>query len=433
MAWDHWYAQLLEPSTDWRMINSRLKAFVEAEKSLASPANLAILRSLDAALTPSKAKPASIAALIDDLMDCKSTNVDVNASTADPRYLKLVLAGFAAVPELVEHLEDDRLTRTQFIGFNNFPGYHCRVKHLVSGLLQGLAGQDLGKDWVRRFQGYPVQRADAMKWWKTAQKVGEENYLVKNVLSSGPQGKWPNEHQLRMIADKYPDRLPQVYRALLDERPKMKSWPLAEAIARSNLPRDKKVEVLIYGSSQTSLTHREAALWQLKELDKETSVQKLIEALERLPASPTEPYWRCPERECAALVRDMDDSRAWQALLKAAKRADVSLRMEYLGAMSEAKGTTQQRWQRAKFLAEFLDDTAVRDVKGRAGMFEGFYAGWVFPRIEVRNFATLEIVSQLELMVDLPVDRFTASAKPWTPEQWSKLRNQVREALKGRP
>jgi hypothetical protein len=107
--------------------------------------------------------------------------------------------------------------------------------------------------------------------------------------------------------------------------------------------------------------------------------------------------------------------------------------MQYLQAISGPEGTTQQGWQRAKFLAEFLDDAAIRDAKKEDGLFEGPYAGWGFPRIEVRNFAAMEIVRQLALPIDLPPDRLTVGAKPWTPGQWSRLRDQVREALKGRP
>jgi hypothetical protein len=282
-AWRYWYGQLLKPSTDWKMINNRLKAFIEADKSLASPAHLAMLRSLEAALIPSKAEPGSIAALVDELIDCKSTDVDVGARASDPRYMKLVLAGFAAVPELIEHLEDDRLTRAR-IQARGFRFDHCRVKHLVSCLLQGLSGQSLGEQWLT------VEKARAMKWWRIAQKVGEENYLVKNVLSSWPQGDGPNAHQLRMIGDKYPNRLPEIYRTLLDRRPRVYGWSLAEAIARSKLPREKKIELLVYASTHKKPEHRTAALWHLRQLDKKKSAEQLIETLERLPASATEPY-----------------------------------------------------------------------------------------------------------------------------------------------
>src|SRR5438105_3583306 len=61
--------------------------------------------------------------------------------------------GFADVPALIEHLDDDRLTRSVMVGFNNLPTWNLRVRDVVSDLLQGLADYDLGKDWRRR-QGW---------------------------------------------------------------------------------------------------------------------------------------------------------------------------------------------------------------------------------------------------------------------------------------
>ena len=107
--------------------------------------NQLLLKSLDAALVLSKAKPGSLEALIDALVDVVSCKVDIFSDELDPRYLRLIEAGFEAVPVLSNHLDDIRLTRVYWPGFNNFRGYHLQVRHLVSGLLEGLA--------VERFAG----------------------------------------------------------------------------------------------------------------------------------------------------------------------------------------------------------------------------------------------------------------------------------------
>ena len=57
--------------------------------------------------------------MIDDLTEmCKRAG---DMTKADPRLHRLAHMGFAAVPALIEHLDDDRLTRSISQGFNNFP------------------------------------------------------------------------------------------------------------------------------------------------------------------------------------------------------------------------------------------------------------------------------------------------------------------------
>ena len=91
---------------------------------------------------------------------------------ADPRYTRLAQMGFAAVPALIEHLDDDRLTRSVKQGFNNFPTWNMRIKDVVSDLLQELAGEDVGKDWLRR-----------------QTRVGRRKSRRPGVVGQGPQGR----------------------------------------------------------------------------------------------------------------------------------------------------------------------------------------------------------------------------------------------------
>src|SRR5207247_6948735 len=261
-----------ETNSDWKVIARRLKSILAADKGLAGSVDLAILRSLDAALLARKAKPGSIAALIDDLVDCRLDYVRGQWHT-EPSYQKILLLGFDAVPELLEHLDDDRLTRTRQPAMGNNRGYHYRVRDVVSDLLRRLAAAD------------PGETTDFRKWWASAQKIGEEKYLVDHVFRSQPDAKEPNAHQLWIIAEKYPWRLPEIYKTLLDRRPEWWNWSVAEAIGRSKLPRSKKVELLVSGGKQKNLHHRYAALQQLKDLDKEASIKILSDTLDHLPES----------------------------------------------------------------------------------------------------------------------------------------------------
>ena len=109
-------------------------------------------------------------------------------------------------------------------------------------------------------------------------------------------------------------------------------------------------------------------------------------------------------------------------LEKVAKRSDVGLRMEFMNPMNYSLLEGRLRQQRLEFLAAFLDDAEAPDVKANPEMFSGPHAGFTFTRLTVQDLAAMEIASILG-MPDQP-DR------NWTPEQWEKLRTQVKQALK---
>jgi hypothetical protein len=400
-----------------------MQAVLAAEPKLNTEGNQALLKSLEAALVPSTAKEGTVERMIDDLTDmCNTSHPFVRKGEPDPRYARLAEMGFAAVPALIEHLDDDRLTRSIKQGFNNFPSWNLRVKHVVSDLLQELAGEEVGKDWLERQKGWAVEKADAQAWWEKAQKDGEETYLLDHVLPSGEKAEWPNSLMLEIITKKYNQHLPKLYKTILDERPKMQSWPLADAVGKSSLTVEQKMELFLHACRNKSLEHRRFGLTQVQKLDPKQFITILLATLESLPKTPTEAYWSCPEAAYAHLVLATDDPRAWELLEKVAKRSDVGLRMQFMNPMNYSYVGDRQRQQRLKFLAAFLDDAEAPDVKAKPEMFSGPHAGFTFRRLSVQDLAAMQIASILE-MPDHP-DR------DWTPEQWEALRKKVKEAIK---
>jgi hypothetical protein len=420
LAWVYSGNELVQPKTDRTKTARRMRALLAAEPKLNTEIHRAFVKSLEASLVPSKAKLGTVARLIDDLTGmCKT---DRPYDDPEPRYARLAEMGFAAVPALIEHLNDDRLTRSVRPGFNNFPTWILRVQDVASDLLQELSGEELGKDALRRQQGWTVEKADAQAWWDKARKDGEEAYFLRHVLPAGVKEEWVNSLMLDIIRKKYPQHLPRLYKTVLDERPKVHSWPLAEAVARSSLPDDKKRELFLYASGHQSLERRRFGLTHLRKLDPDQFMKILLATLDGLPKTPTEPYWRCPEAAFVHLVMETADARAWKTLEKVAKRSDVGLRMAFMRPMNYSYIAERQRQQRLDFLAAFLDDAEAPDVKGNPKIFEGPYAGFTFRRLEVRDLAAMQIASILG-MADEP-------DTTWTPEQWRQLRKRVREPLK---
>jgi hypothetical protein len=422
IAWRYWTDQLTKPDTDRAQIARHLKTIFADQPGAFDRPEREFLRWLDLSLVPSKAKPGSIEAMIDDLINVTHTKLRTHGVDPDPRYLKVVLLGFEAVPVLIAHLEDDRLTRETKLGFNNFSGYHYRVRDVVSDLLQGLAGEDLGKDWVRRQQGWSVAKADAEAWWKKAREVGDEAYLQRHVLGNSAQAQWPNELMLEIITKQYPQQLPGVYRKLLHDRPQMVSWPVARAISASSLPDETKRRVLLEAAASQNLAHRRYAFWELRTQDPAMFSKLLAATLGALPATPAGEYWNCPEAAFASLVAESTDPHLWAILLKAAKRSDVGLRREFLRRMHDYRSRELSRKHRLSFLAQFLTDETVRDVSTNPEKFGGPAEGFgEFPRLEVRNYAALVLSRILKLKAD--------PNSEWTAEDWAKLRLDVRKAL----
>jgi len=217
-AWYYWEGQLTRPKTDRAPIARRLKELIGRDNDLDTVPNRALLKSLELALVPSKAKPGSVEAQIDGLVDYVVNTGTIGLFEPDDHYWRLAELGFDAVPALIEHLDDDRLTRGMMQGFNNFPSWNLRVRFLVSDLLEGLAGQDLGRDWLRRQQGYEVEKAEAKKWWDEARKVGEERYLLDHVLpretKEGERGR-----DQRPAAARHPRQASQAHPHALPNRP----------------------------------------------------------------------------------------------------------------------------------------------------------------------------------------------------------------------
>ena len=180
LAWAHYANELAKPNTDRVKIAKQIRHILATEPRLNTPDNRAFLGSLEAAIIPIKAKPDSVERMIDDLTDV--CNLSLREKESDPRVSRLMHAGFSAVPALIEHLDDERLTRSVRWGGSDKLTWHIRVKHLVSNVLKALIGEDLGEDWLRRNPARTVNKGDARAWWDKARKVGEEAYCLSLVL-----------------------------------------------------------------------------------------------------------------------------------------------------------------------------------------------------------------------------------------------------------
>jgi hypothetical protein len=269
-AWFYWMDQLNRPQTDRTKIVQRLKALMAREKELDLEANRTLLEPM----ISEKAKPGTIEAQVDGLVSYRGTTGfmhDALDEVSDEHYLRVARLGFEAVPALINHLGDNRVTQGKMERFNNFPPFNLQVEHVVSDLLEGLAGQELKFDWLRRQKGYTVDKVDVIRWWLKANQESEEAYLVDHFFDpdeyhDGGRGCRIRFHRLFILKEKYPSRLLDLYQAELKQNPGDENYGLFETVLKSGLSGKDKAAFCVRVLESKDRRHRFPALAALMKL-----------------------------------------------------------------------------------------------------------------------------------------------------------------------
>jgi hypothetical protein len=418
IAYAHYAEKLFEPQSDWPALHKRLTEVIAASPCLQNERKTWLTDALALSLKPSGAVPGTTEALIDGLIQDDSLTRPFGRNYGrnyPPFYAKILAQGFDAIPVLVKHLDDERLTRTIRVGFNNFPAWPVRVGDVVSDI----SGGDLRLGRLRRQQGYRLEKDAVLKWYANVRN-NEESHLITKALNVDNDQHSPHFGSVEILAKKYPHALVDVYLKLLKEHARLQSDGVLDALAKTNLPEKEKLRLYLLGAGHADLDHRRAAFWKLKDADHEQFVTLLVETLNGLPETPLEPYWKCPEASFTSLVLQTADKRAWNALLAAARRADVGLRFQMLSLHRPAKPTAAVQRQALIYLSQFLADETVRDVKSSPALYDGPNAAMEFPVLSVQNHAADVLAGFLEL---------PRAKNDFSEENWARLRKTVREKL----
>jgi len=399
LAWQYWRYQFTKAKNNRPQIVQRLNVLLK-EEALATAENRALVADMELSITQ-KTVTDGVERLIESLIDYSGGDEPID---------KLTRAGFDAVPQLIKHLDDRRLTREIHPRINNWAPHHGRISEHVAGILEGLMAT----------QGHATPTKEtASAWWKNAQKIGEENYIRSKVLPEDKNAEWPCQGMLRVIEAKYPKYLPELYRLALKDYPKMYSDPLADALVASPLPRQVKIQALLQAVEHENSDHKRSALFHLLEMKYNGFVPLLVKALDSLPVTPDGPYWHTVGA-FANLVARSRSLDAWNALARTAKRVDLGTRMEFMNVMNYGCGSCEDTSlaPRVAFLRGFLNDSTVRDVTTNPKKYDGPCAGFYFDRIVVGDFAALQLASLLGVA--------KVDADPsWTTADWKSLRARV--------
>jgi hypothetical protein len=409
VAWAHLVTSLFQPNADWPALCRRMEALAASEPLLTGdPNKAALLNSLKLAIVPSAAAPGSLEAMIDELVNVQAeySYQGATSATYDPRITRITGQGFAAVPAMIEHLDDMRLMRLlrPVQGNTIIPVYSC-VGDYAKGFIRELIGDDQAA--IRKLTTAPKQ--GAQEWWAEASKQDEEAYLLPRVLHAPLGNSQPPIIQVNLvvvqaIAARYPKRLPEVCQKIgLDPA-------VAAAIAASALPHDQKIDLLLQSPGPETAA-------QLARLDEEAFTKLLVQTYDNLPAS----YG--PNGIRVGAIRTMADQAVltsspavWAALLRATRRADPALRAAIIYCVDRC--TDKSRDAVLAYLSQFLDDAAVSTDRNNAGGAD--VRNYI---MEVRNLATANIAKILG--VPPPSDDPTKT----TTAQWAQYRSTVKAAL----
>lgn len=422
LASSHWYAQCVESELPFAEIHLRLQkavARVPEGARVASnnlrfpgPAWTTILDRVERAARTPPANADPETKLVLQLVESRRPGGAGLIANSDRAFDAVVRRGFAIVPALFAHLDDDRTTRAMFTGMNMAQSYVRPLGEIAADALRQLAGGEIPlKD---SFSGR-IERERAEAWWAVAKDRAEDDYYVERFLASASDFSLPGP--LQVLVAKFPERLELALLELVAKHPEQCSHVVVDGLADSSMRKTKKVELLerIAAHEQTRLH----ALRRLAGIDEDRFCTVFVDVLRKAPTKTPKQVWLSPNANFGHLVVLTKRPEVWREFLLAARRAEIGLRMEYFGPFVYSYLDAKQRTERMACLAALLDDAEVYDVEGSGQT--GPHAAFVHKRLAMRDFAAGLLAAMLGLG--------TRGGADWTEEQWARLRSDVREAL----
>lgn len=372
---------------------------------------------LEATLKPSTADPDTPEALIDSLTELHSDNgASFGGLSFEPTDTEIALlaAGFDAVPAMIAHVNDDRMTRSYYTPLFGGSAQVVAVSDIVAAVLSELACErfDSYYDSKAERRLYPVERV--RKWWDSVKQLNEQQYLLGKL--SVPPGS-PGRQLPRVVGAKYPESLGKYFAELIEHPPEEFNYRLPEFVAASNLPDDEKVRLLKMASASEVTQLRLPSLEQLRALDNDAFITLMVKHLDGLASDDKTVHWGSPLIHAYAhLVFDATDKRLWDALARAMTRQDVDARMKVLQCTGYGFKTAENANERLAFLARFLTDDTERWRANRE-----YLPAQEWSMIRVGQFAAMQIGWMLKLK--------TEPDTAWSTDRWNEFKAEVRKAL----
>jgi hypothetical protein len=247
-------------------------------------------------------------------------------------------------------------------------------------------------------RGDRLEPEKVREWFASARKVGEEKWLLDHAVPPGNLQPRVNENGrpeallFRVISAKYPNRLPELYRAIL-KKPWSQFGDYIDEIVASRLTREQKLSLFEEGLKYPD--HRWNALGGLSVLDQPLFRKELLKGLKEIPDS----IRKNGQDALSAVgfvshVKKSEDRQCWDALLSATKVSPYEDRIETIREIGPDFAPDQPdplRRERLRFLIAFLDDRTAEPDKDDDR-----------PPAQIRDFAAYQLAGLFRFPVERP-------------------------------
>jgi hypothetical protein len=423
LAWNHYCNQFVETKTERQSILALMKKLLAGPHGLNTPVHRNIVADMEKTLVEVKTAPGSLEETVEALLDFKDLHGswagtgwrDRYYSAWNPNYKKIRDQGLVAVPVLMKHVDDYRLTRTMAKKNDGRYTWHIRIADVVAQLLNGLVPEPFTYDFLEKEgRGMSLDRAPVEAWWKEVRAQKELDFLLNSVYRQGERTtrQEPNETVLHVLGNRFPKEFAELFEREFRKGKADHGW--FTALADSKTPAETKARLFIAAAKSKDEWSQVLALRELVPMKHREAVPLLIKILEAQPKTPAEDYWTANIGNFAQIVFDTKDERAWNALLQTARRVDVGQRMEILRAFTRCAGGKKDPFA-VRFLLALIDDKEIRDADS-SKRFGGPSAAFGQKRIAVRDYAA----EQLAWVLGIVRDR-----GPRSDAEWREFRERV--------
>jgi hypothetical protein len=421
----HWLNEALRGGSDRHAIHARLLR-AKAELDVIRPgqewdteAVQDFIDRLGESLAPSNAEPGSPEYFIDALVDDASYEFFVSGfwNTDGLPDVELLRMGFDAVPALIAHLDDRRLSRIGPRG-PRAPGTDVVTVGARARVILKVMSNRYFTQRYRAGPSYFMSEYDpevVHEWWREAGSMGESAYLLR-MLREPPYRSNAPIVASSLLALRHPDVLADAYPQLLHEDLHTVTLRAVHwALVSGELEPGLVVELLRRGSAEgRTLEIRHHALKYLKSVDSDLFTRLVLEQLnEHSGQSGEDGEGLAKAQSIVRLAMHEAGDEFWSALLSLARRSEPRLRSRILTIlMREAPGETRDRANAT--VAEFMEDPDVWYIPEFVDA-DTLPRGW---DTTIGMAATRELASH-----------FGITTRRNSDEDWDEIRALVRQAL----
>lgn len=171
LAWNYWCEEFCTERDDRAYIVERLAQLQRGPLGLDSQAHKNVVEDVRKTLAPTESPPESVESIIDSMIDLGIEGgwrgrglASLSSAGRSESYRKLQGMGLDAVPVLLKHTHDFRMTRC--VQTDNRGTWHVRIADVVRELLNGLVPEEFAYDFlIREGRGKCVDRTHVLHWW----------------------------------------------------------------------------------------------------------------------------------------------------------------------------------------------------------------------------------------------------------------------------